>query len=494
MGQAIDRERFREAEYRRFASKLRDCLAALELLLGRPGFGSGPRTLGCELELFLVDGAGRPLPLNRSVLKETTDPRITHELARFNLEFNLAPVSFAGRPFAAFSDQIASTLAEARRAAEPHGGRVAVIGILPTLNRDDFGPGSMTDLPRYRALGHRIRERRGESFRVRIDGAEPLEVWNDTVTLEGAMTSFQLHLRTDPAEFAALYNAAQLATAPVLSVAGNSPFFLGHLLWEETRVALFRQATEPRPRSPGAGAPRPLPRACFGWQWIDEGALELFRQTVEVFEPMLPILSAERPVVEAREGRVPALAELRIHQGTVWRWNRPVYDPTDGGHLRIELRALPAGPTTVDMMANAAFLLGLTVALAPRVREHTRELPFAEVQRNFYRSAELGLGATLAWPSPEGVRHRKADELVKDLLPLAREGLETSGVEAQERDELLRIVELRAETGRTGANWQKRTALALERRRGREEALLEMLERYMELSAGGEPVHLWPLD
>src|SRR5262249_5113520 len=265
--------------------------------------------------------------------------------------------------------------------------------ILPTLSQAHLDLDMVTDAARYRALDHALRRLRQGPFQIRIGGAEPLEVASEHVTLEGANTSFQVHLRVDPGEFTRTYNAVQLATAPVLAVAGNSPTFLGRRLWEETRIALFKQSVEDR----ASGGPRRGPaRAAFGTGWLRGGALELFTESVRRYEPLLPFVS-HAPPGRGNPG-APGLDELRLHQGTVWRWNRAVYDPAAGGHLRIEMRALPAGPTVTDMLANAAFLIGLTLWLAAQDERWTYALPFERAGHGFYRAAQHGLAAELSWP------------------------------------------------------------------------------------------------
>ena len=488
MGTEIERERFDEADYGRFARRLEQSLRAFQVLLDRPGFGEGPRSLGAELELFLVDDAGGPLPLNEAVLRETVDPRITVELDRFNLECNLRPTPLAGRPFSALAREIDGTLAELRRAAAPHRGRVALIGILPTLRAADLEPGAMTDLPRYRALSAALQRLRSEPFRVRIHGLDPLDIRCDDVTFEGANTSLQVHLRVSPAEFADVYNAVQLATAPAIAVACNSPTFLGHRLWDETRIALFKQSVDDRGSAGGVA------RVGFGTGWIREGAWELFAESVSLHEPLLPVLSDEDPLASVRDGALPELAELRLHNGTVWRWNRAVYDPTGGGHLRVEMRSLPAGPTRPDMLANIAFLVGLGLGLAPQAARWTRELPFAVAEHNFYRAAQHGLDAELTWPRPGGrPRPVPARELVPELLEIARRGLGDSGIDAAESEPLLDLVAQRAACGQTGAAWQREVLTRLEPPLGRERALGAMMRRYLEHAETHQPVHQWPV-
>jgi gamma-glutamyl:cysteine ligase YbdK (ATP-grasp superfamily) len=461
MGTGIDKETFTEDEYVRFQQRLTHCLTTLEQLLGRPGFGVGPVTLGAELELFLVDPTARPLPLNQAVRAVAGDPRVTVELDRFNLELNATPTPLAGRPFTILGTELRLLLDRVAHAAAQHEGRVALVGILPTLRRVDLHPGVMTDLARYRALNRGLQRLRHDPFHLRIAGADPLELHSDDVVLEGANTSFQVHLRVDPAAFTRTYNAVQLATAPALAVAGNSPTFLGHRLWEETRIALCKQSIDDRD---GRGLRRRLSRMAFGTGWLREGPLALFAEAV------------------------------RLHQGTVWRWNRPVYDPASGGHLRIELRALPAGPTVTDMLANAAFLVGLARWLAAQEERWTWRLSFERAEDGFYRAAQHGLAAELTWPFGDNGRLRtlSAAALVRELLPAARQGLVAGGVAATEADRLLGVIAARVRSGQTGAAWQRWMLAALEPRLGRERALVIMLECYLEFAATDQPVHSWP--
>src|SRR5215472_16679824 len=264
MGTGIDQQDFDEHDHSRFALRLEECLSALGRLLERPGFGTGPATVGAELELFLIDGAGRPLPHNQVIRAAAADPRVNVELNRCNLELNASPALLAGRPFTALGGELNLLADRVAHAARDHGGRVAVIGILPTLTPAELDPGAMTDLSRYRALDGGLQRLRQDPFRIQIAGADPLELASDNVGLEAANTSFQVHLRVDPADFTRVYNAVQLASAPVLAVAGNSPTFLGHRLWEETRIALFKQSVDDRA---GRGLRRRPARGALGRGW-----------------------------------------------------------------------------------------------------------------------------------------------------------------------------------------------------------------------------------
>jgi gamma-glutamyl:cysteine ligase YbdK (ATP-grasp superfamily) len=498
MGTDIDKEEFGERDYQRFAQRLAECLTTLGQLLERPGFGTGPATIGAELELFLVDGAGRPLPRNQDIRAAAADPRVTVELNRFNLELNASPVPLAGRPFAALGGELNILLDHVAGAANHHTGRPALIGILPTLHRADLGPGAITDVPRYRALGSGLQRLRRDPFRIQIAGQDPLELVSEDVALEGANSSFQIHLRVDPVGFTRTYNAVQAATAPALAAAGNSPTFLGHRLWEETRIALFKQSVDDRQ----SREPRRVARTALGTGWLRGGPLELFTEAVRLHQPLLP--ATHQPPLHGGPGpagsrggagwRAPPLDELRLHQGTVWRWNRAIYDPSGGGHLRIEMRALPAGPTVIDMLANAAFLIGLSLWLADQDPQWTYALPFERADHGFYRAAQHGLSARLSWPAGhrDQIRTHTAAKLVAELVPAARHGLVQAGVAAAEADGLLGVISARVASGQTGAAWQRAMLAAAEQRHGRERALAVMLDRYLECADTGLPVHTWP--
>lgn len=493
MGLLITRDTFDDRDVACFGERLRRGLGALRELFERPGFGEGETTIGAELELFLVDPVGRPLPHNREVLAQTVDTRFTVEIDRFNLEFNALPRPLAGAPFSAMREELDGALVDVDRAARAQGGRIVPIGILPTIRREDLVDATMTDLPRYRALAKSIRARRGGPFHLRIDGEDPLAFDFDDVAVEGAGTSFQLHLRVPPKDFCRFYNAAQIATIPALAASGNSPILCGHRLWEETRIALFKQAVDDR--QDHAFTWHPASRVSFGHGWAREGAYELFAESVALHAPLLPVCGPEDPLEALARGKTPELAELRLHHGTVWHWNRPVYDPAGGGHVRIELRALPAGPTVVDMVANAAFLLGATIGLAEDVDDLLPAYPFSTAQYAFYRAAQRGLSAVLPFPSGDAPSPQEilAADLCERLLPVARRGLEAAFVDAAEADFWLSVFARRVASRRTGARFQRAVLDSLLPKMPLEEAARVLLERYEANAATGAPVADWSL-
>lgn len=501
MGIEIGSDNFDHVDFARFRERLRNSLITLEEVLARPGFGEGERTLGVELELFLIGDRAQPLPVSAQVVRDAEDPQVTPEMGVYTIELSTPPVALANRPFTKLGAQMLEAMGGIRTQAAKYGARAVPISILPTLEREHFGAGSITDLPRYRALAAGLRRLRDAPFRICIDGPDPLELETGGPSMEGANTAFQVHLRVTPREFAPLFNAAMMLTGPVLAAAANSPTFLGHRLWHETRIALFKQAGDDRPPDSAATTMQPA-RISFGSGWVRDGAAELFHESVALYEPILPVCSDGHPGAPwpgSNERSAPPLSELRLHHGTVWKWNRPVYDPAGSGHLRIELRALPSGPTVDDMLANSAFLVGaiLDLGSGSDLARLLPAFPFALADRNFYRAAQMGLDAELGWPLHPGAAPApvRARDLLLSLLPRAAIGLSAAGVAPDEIRHYLGIFEKRVQSGMTGAVWQLRTLEAL-RARGvaPDEARCRMLETYLSHSEGGQPVHAWPVD
>ncbi|PPK64844.1 hypothetical protein V5P93_006247 [Actinokineospora auranticolor] len=445
------------------------CVDEVREVLRTPGFGDGAPTIGAEFEMFLADASGRPRPVNLDVVATAADRRVVVEGSRHLVEANLTPIALAGSPFTALATELAECTGILRAAAAEHGALVTAIGTLPTLTAADLPADSLTALPRYGALDRAIMGLRGTPVRIDVDGVDPLRFNWDSIAIMGATCSWQLHLAVPPADFARFYNAAQLAIGPALAVSGNSPLPLGHRLWVESRIPLWEQAADDRAA---------VRRGDFGTGWLVGGAEDLFAELVRDHPPLLADLAPEPDPTP-----FPALRALRLHQSTVWRWNRPVYDPA--GNVRVELRALPSGPTPVDMCANAAFLLGLINWVADELPDLATTAPFEPVRTTFYRAARSGLGSELHWPGAH--RDTPAPDLVRRLVPLAAEGLRRRGV--TDADPLLAVVEDRATSGRTGAAWQIGAFATAPG--SRPAALAHTLARYRELAAGGEPVHTW---
>jgi hypothetical protein len=459
--------------------------------------GDDEATTGLEVELNLVDHQLDPAMRNLAVLDGVDSPELQSELGRWNVELNMPPRPLPGEQGRYLEHHLLDLLAEVEKQAESVGARVLTIGTLPTLTEAHLVADRLSPFTRYHALNEQMLAARGEPFRLDIEGAEALgkpterlQMDFDSIIPEAACTSLQLHLQVPPETFAAHWNAAQCVAGVQAAIGANSPFLLGRRLWAETRVPLFLQATDVRSvelRNQGV-----RPRVWFGERWINS-IFELFEENVRYFPGLLPVAEEQDPQVELAAGRVPALEELRLHNGTIWRWNRPIYDIADGmPHLRVENRVLPAGPSVVDMIANAMFFYGLLRVLTEQDEPVWSQLPFAAAEENFWLAARDGMAATLYWPDDGWVK--PADLILRRLLPMAAEGLARWGVADQISARYLDVIEQRCLTVCTGSRWQLRAVEALERRGAdRLTAIRGMLERYLDGMTNNAPVHTWPV-
>ena len=490
MGKELSTIAFAPQDRVRFRHKVRHCLDTLAQMLDEGTFASCELT-GLEIELNLVDADARPAMRNAEVLDHLADPTFQTELGRFNLELNTPPRSIAGDGLGAYEKEIVETLRRAGEHAAKAESGLVLIGMLPTLEPEHLVLANLSANHRYRLLNDEMAGARGEQFDLDIAGVERLRSASDSIVPEAACTSVQFHLQVSPDRFARYWNASQAIAGVQVAIGANSPYFHGRRLWAETRIALFEQATDVRSEELKAQGVRP--RVWFGERWITS-VFDLFEENVRYFPPLLPIMTDEDPTAVRAVGGVPHLGELRLHNGTVYRWNRPVYDVMDGRpHLRVENRVLPSGPTVVDLLANAAFYFGLTRQLAEEERPIWSRLSFATAEDNFHRGARFGLDATMHWPT---VGELPVAELVRSvLLPKAHQGLDRFGVDPAHRDRLLGIIEERCRAGRNGATWQTGAVQAAEQRGlPRSAALRDMLLRYWALQQTNAPVHEWPVD
>ena len=492
MGLSIKTTEFAPEEFERFAAKVRTDLKALTRLLNRPGFGEGASSIGAEVEFYIVNPALRVQPINTEIAARVQDPQLTVELNRFNLEYNLSPQAFKGSPFARTEQELLSAIQRINQHAASLDGELVPIGILPTLRQSDMGAKAMTDEPRYHALSKALIQQRGEPFSIHIGGNDVINLEADDVYMEGANTSFQLHWRVPAHRFADYFNAVQLVTPVVLALASNSPSLFGHHLWGETRIALFKQSIDSR--SPNHKTWRHPPRVYYGNGWT-RSAWELFAASASLYPPIIPLMSEEDPMAVIDRGDVPKLAELRLHQGTTWPWNRAIYDHTEGGHLRIEIRSMPAGPTAADMCANGLFIIGAALAVLDDIHHLTSILPFHYTEHNFYRAAKYGVGAEIIWPHKNQVQLQDTPLLnvARDLLPRARDALAQTAVDESEIHRLLGIIEGRIETAMSGARWQRQITESLFKSLSPDEAFQTMLSLYMANQKTNTPLHEWTL-
>ncbi|MGL1832652.1 hypothetical protein ACKVEX_03495 [Rhodocyclaceae bacterium SMB388] len=472
MGQEIDHVVFTARDFDEFARRLADETTSLVADFTARGTTDDTALLGLELETCLVDSDSlAPAMRNQAFLVAMDSPLASAELAQHNVEFNFEPLPIRDDVLSSLHAALDKQWAHAQRVAASLGLRIGLFGILPTLDRAALSLANISPLNRYLALNRQVmRAHRGAPFRLDIKGREHLIQDLDSVMPEAAATSLQIHLRLPAHLIRRAYNAAILVSAPMVAACANAPFLFGHELWDETRIPLFEQAVG---LGGIAGACRgPLRRVSFGSGYARRSILECFEENLIHFPVLLPIL-------DDAHGR---LAHLRLHNGTIWRWNRPIVGFDDGGgvHIRLEHRTLPAGPTLADMVANTALFLGL---VRHYMDQPVESLEFARSRSNFYEAARLGLAARVDWL--DGQRQSLGRLLLKTLLPHAVTGLEALGVNRGDADRYLGVLERRLESGQNGAVWQRRF---IARYPGAFAALTAAMLDYQRHDI---PVHLW---
>ena len=474
----------------RFIHRLLQDVEVLDRMLAEGHFKADVRRIGVEQELFLIDGDGHAASCAPAVLARSTDPSLVAEIGRFNLEINLAPLPFAGDSLSRVETRLGERLGYARRLAREAGADVVLFGILPTVRRSDLMLEHMMPHPRYHRLFEQEEALRTDTATIRIDGQDELYMRHDVAILEAATASFQVHLQVVPGEFARYYNAAQVAAAPVLAAAANAPLLFGRRLWHETRIAAFQHAVDTRAGTPNLR--EVAPRVRFGGDWLRGPVTDLFKEDIARFRVTLPADHLEDAEAALEAGRPPKLEALQLHNSTVYRWNRACYGITDGKpHLRIENRILPAGPSVVDEVANAALWLGLVNGLARHHPDVDRQLDFDDVKRNFLAAARLGLDAELVWLG--GASYPAGSLLRGALIPLAGEGLRAAGIDEADRRRYLDLIEARVTSGRNGARWQLDAFDHDKATLRRSVRLSRLVKAAQEHQEKGTPVHAWPM-
>lgn len=476
MGQEIHETSFSRDDFTQFRHRLAEETVLLETWFAANRFDASPPVAGCELEAWLVDAALRPAPINGELIKSLNSPLVSPELARFNVEFNTEPHTLQGGALSRLHTELQHTWDQGRRQVHHLGAELAMIGILPTVSNADLCMANLSDMNRYRALNHEImRLREGRPLTLDIHGVEVLRAEHHDVMLESATTSFQVHMQVPPRLATRAYNASIIASAPLVAVSANSPYLFGHDLWAETRIPLFEQAVQVGGYD--AGAHGPMRRVTFGSGYARHSVFECFKENLEHFPVLLPIHFDEGPE---------KLAHVRLHNGTLWRWNRPLIGFQNGQpHLRIEHRVMPAGPSVVDSVANAAFYYGLCYALCEMDVAPETMLPFALARDNFYACARLGLDAHLVWL--DGQKRPLASLLTRTLVPLAAKGLEALGIADADNRQYLGIIEQRVHNACNGAAWQR----AFVAKHGSDMSAL--LAAYLDRQHSGAPVHEWDI-
>ena len=475
MGQEIERLRFDPPAFERFRARVRDETQRLGEWVRSGAMAETAYVAGFELEAWLVDHNLFPAPINQPYLSALANRLVVPELSKFNIELNGTPQPLGPGALLRLEEELVSTWRECVRVAHDLGAALVMVGILPTIREADLCLANMSSMNRFHALNEQVmRARHGRAITVEISGREHLRAKHRDVMLEAATTSFQVHLQVPATRAARYYNASLILSGPVVAACGNSPLLFGLTLWEETRVPLFEQAVA---LGGGHGTARdPARRVSFGSGYVESSLLECFAENEAEFPCLLPI--------EYGNGDA-TLAHLRLHNGTIWRWNRPLVGFDDRGtpHFRIEHRTLPSGPSVLDMIANAALYIGLAHHLASLGIAPESLLPFDTARENFYRAARAGLAARLTWLDGNEVDARTL--LQEEILPAARTALADFGLNSEEIDRYLGVIEARVRSGQTGAAWMREHLTTC----GGD--VFELTSAYLEHQRSGMPVHEW---
>ncbi|MEL7832724.1 glutamate-cysteine ligase family protein [Fodinibius sp. Rm-B-1B1-1] len=482
-----------QEEVQRFMKYVLKDLRALDRMLNEGDwFETDPIRIGAEQELCLVNQQAKAWPHNMEVLEklqEAESGSYTTEFAKFNLEINMAPLEFTGNCLSLMEEDLQQKLDRVRSVTEELGAEVLLTGILPTIRKVDVDLKNMTPLQRYRALCQAITKLRGGDYDLRIQGMDELLMKFDSPLLEACNTGFQVHLQVGPGEFVSKYNIAQLVTAPVLASTVGSPILFGKRLWNETRIALFQQSVDTR--TVGDHLRESSPRVTFGNEWVDESILEIFQEDTARYRVMLSSEVTEDVEELLDEGTPPALRALQVHNGTVYRWNRPCYGVTDGkAHLRIENRVCPSGPTVTDEVANSAFWLGLMNKMGDYHPNVADEMDFDDARMNFVAASKMGLDTKFRWFDDQ--RINAVDLITEELLPIAKEGLQEAGIDDADITEYLGIIEQRVTKGQTPSYWMLDNYAALmKEHKSKEQTLAAITTAMIKNQKKGEPVHKW---
>ena len=490
MGEHNVEQQVDEMKAQTFMKALLEDLRALAYMLEHGLVESGVRRIGAEQEMFLIDRYLRPAPVSLDVLKQANDSRLTTEIARFNLEANLTPLELSGNCFTRMEEELEEVIELARASAATQNADILLAGILPTLQKSDLTLDNLAPVTRYHELNRGVIRMRGGPLSIHIKGLDELQLTHDNIMMESCNTSFQVHFQSNAKEFANHYNVAQAITAPVLAVAVNSPLLFGQRLWQETRVALFQHSTDERSR-PQLARNQPT-RVSFGDRWLQHSVIELFHDQITRFRPIMITQPDENPFEVLARGETPLLSALRMHNGTVWRWNRACYGVLNGvPHLRIENRALPSGPTIVDEIANAAFFTGLMLAVPQAYGEIATRISFDDAKLNFFRAARHGLDAQFQWI--DGQSHNAASLILDQMLPLARQGLSGASVAPEDIDKYLGIIEERARGGQTGARWIIKSLSAIGSSASKDATQRRLTSEILANQKQSQPVSSWPV-
>ena len=471
-----------------FTRQLLKDIHALERMLEDGWFEEAPIHIGAEQEICIVDNHFKPAPKSLELLEDLNDSSFTTELAKFNIEANLDPQVFEKGCFSHMENTILAMLQKLRMAGKQRDVDFVLTGILPTIRKFDLEIGNLTPLERYHALMEAISKMRGKVHELHINGLDELNIKHDSAMLESCNTSFQVHFQVKPDDFVRKYNISQVLAGPVLAMAVNSPMLFGKRLWAETRVALFQQSIDTRVATEHIRDRSA--RVMFGNNWLEKSIVEMYKEDIVRFRILLMSDPEEDVLQKIKHGITPELRALMIHNSTVYRWNRPCYGVNNGKpHLRIENRVLPAGPSVIDEVANAAFWVGLMNEFDHVYPDITKAIEFDHAKDNFISAARDGLNTDFTWINGKKI---SVTELIREeLLPIARSGLERNNIHKQDIDRYLGVIEERNEKRMTGTQWVINSHNQLMKTTSKEEASIALLSSMINNQKENKPIHTW---
>ena len=477
-----------------FVSNLLQDMQALEYMLHNQFFETGITRIGAEQEMCIIQKKSfKAAPIALEIMDLLQDkPWLDTELAKFNLEINLDPRVFTGSALKDMEAETNEKLQIIKTELAHFQSDILLTGILPTLHKNDLESHNLTPRERYKLLVESLSAQLlGQAFELRIQGIDELLLRSHTPLLEAANTSFQVHLQVDPENFVPYYNIAQALTAPVLGISANSPIVFGRRLWHESRIALFQQALDVR--TTNEHMRERSPRVNFGSDWVHNSILDIYREDIARFRSLIYPETNENSIETVLAGNIPRLSALQVHNSTVYRWNRPCYGISDTGkpHLRIENRVLPAGPTVVDEIANAALWLGAVVGCAKEWGDIRKKMSWEDVRDNFEKAARFGMDSKFTWFKDKKIT--VTDLVQHELIPLAKEGLASQGINSGDIDFYMDIISQRAKLNLNGARWQLRAFTKLKKETSMDEAVTVMTSAIYENQNLGKPVHTWEL-
>jgi CBS domain-containing protein/gamma-glutamylcysteine synthetase len=477
-----------------FVSNLLQDMQALEYMLHNQFFETGITRIGAEQEMCIIQKKSfKAAPIALEIMDLLQDkPWLDTELAKFNLEINLDPRVFTGSALKDMEAETNEKLQIIKTELAHFQADILLTGILPTLHKNDLESHNLTPRERYKLLVESLSAQLlGQAFELRIQGIDELLLRSHTPLLEAANTSFQVHLQVDPENFVPYYNIAQALTAPVLGISANSPIVFGRRLWHESRIALFQQALDVR--TTNEHMRERSPRVNFGSDWVHNSILDIYREDIARFRSLIYPETNENSIETVLAGNIPRLSALQVHNSTVYRWNRPCYGISDTGkpHLRIENRVLPAGPTVVDEIANAALWLGAVVGCAKEWGDIRKKMSWEDVRDNFEKAARFGMDSKFTWFKDKKIT--VTDLVQHELIPLAKEGLASQGIDSGDIDFYMDIISQRAKLNLNGARWQLRAFTKLKKETSMDEAVTVMTSAIYENQNLGKPVHTWEL-